>query len=120
MYTASDYIHPYKDAGDIPRMGDPEVRACDLSPPTGLQIPLIFTERRISGAQVGSPSRRTGRSPPGLGRSGAYRSRCILPLRTGVSTPGKARDPDLWEAYPRPFPRLLWRRPARSVWGWQA
>jgi hypothetical protein len=69
-------------------------QACALSPPTGVHIPLIFTERRISGTPVGSPFRRTGRSPPGPGRSGACKSRCILPLRTGVSTPGRARDPD--------------------------
>src|SRR5215213_7931489 len=90
---------------DVPRVGDPEVRACAISPPTGVQIPLIFTERRISGAPVGSPFRRTGRSPPGQDRSGACRSRCIQPLRTGVSTPGRARDPDPWEVYPPPFPR---------------
>jgi hypothetical protein len=83
----------------------PEARASTLRAPTGVQIPLIFTERRISGAQVGSPSRRTGRSPPGPDRSGACRSRCIQPLRSGVSTPGRARDPDPWVAYPPPFPR---------------
>ena len=83
----------------------PEARVCTLRPPTGVQIPLIFTERRISGAPVGSPARRTGRSPPGQGRSGACRSRCIPPLRIGVSTPGRARDPGPWGAYPPPFPR---------------
>src|SRR5215208_7840746 len=105
MQLASDYIHPYKDAEDVPRVDDPEVRACAISPPTGVQIPLIFTERRISGAQVGSLSRRTGRSSPGPGRSGACRSRSIPPVRTGVSTPGRARDPAPWGAYPPPFPR---------------
>ena len=59
----------------------------------------------LTGAPVRSPSRRTGRSPLGRDRSGACRSRCIPPVRTGVSTPGKVRDPDPWEAYPPPFPR---------------
>ncbi len=71
----------------------------------GFRYPLIFTERRISGAPVRSPARRTGRSPLGQGRSGACRSRCIPPLGIGVSTPGRARDPGPWGAYPPPFPR---------------
>ena len=83
----------------------PEARACTLSPPTGVQIPSIYTERWISGAPVGSPSRRTGRNPPGRDRSGACRSRRTRPLRTGGSTPGMARGRGRRGAYRRPSPR---------------